>query len=219
MIRYITIAGTYGAKRERDWYLSDSPFSCFLLEHGAEQLEASPLKRYMWSTVVDGLDSTNDTWDAAGRALAHYIVPPLLDSSLIKPENTYIIAHSHGGNVVAYACGKYGLKINGLITVGTPIRKDLHEIYKAAVPNISRHLHLHAGWRDYWQALGALFDGRFGIHREHPYAHWNQRTPGCHGDVLRKESLFPLWLERGWLDYWVGNMGFDKLSPIVGPPE
>jgi pimeloyl-ACP methyl ester carboxylesterase len=206
MFFYITVAGTWGSHHEQDWWSPESNFSKFLLEHDCEQLVTSPLKRYMWSTVLDGVDSRNDTWDAAGRALAHYITPPLLDKSLVKPDDTYIIAHSHGGNVVAYACAEYGLKINGLITVGTPIRKDLYDVYKAASSNISRHLHLYAGWRDYWQTFGALFDGRFGIHRQHPYATRNGKVPGGnHGSILRDPSFYHLWLEEGWLDFWKGD--------------
>lgn len=215
MIYYINIAGTNGAKNPRDWDSINSDFSKFLQSHGCEQLEANPLKRYMWSTAVDGIDATHNTWDAAGRALAHYIAPPLLSESLVKPEDTYIIAHSHGGNVVAYACGKYGLKVNGLITVGTPIRKDLYAIYEAALPNISRHLHIHAGWRDYWQVLGSMFDGRFGIHRRHPYATINGQVPGGnHGSVLRDKRFFGLWIEQGWLAFWKGEH-----APNLGSPE
>jgi pimeloyl-ACP methyl ester carboxylesterase len=207
MLHYITIAGTFGAKKNLDWYLPNSNFSKFLDAQGCHQLETNPLKRYMWSTDIDGVDANNNTWDSAGRALAHYIAPPLLGNSLVAPEDTYIIAHSHGGNVVAYACGKYGLKVSGLITVGTPIRKDLHEIYKAALPNISRHLHIYAGWRDYWQILGALFDGRFGLHRKHPFAHRNAKVAGGdHGSILRDEAFFPLWMEKGWLDSWMGSI-------------
>jgi pimeloyl-ACP methyl ester carboxylesterase len=206
MIRYITIAGTWGMHHTEDWYSPTSNLSKFLLDHQAIQLETNPLKRYMWSTGIDGIDKHNDTWDAAGRALADYVSPPLLGKALIAPEDTYLIAHSHGGNVVAYACAVYGLKINGLITVGTPIRKDLNDVYKAAAPNISRHLHLYAGWRDYMQTLGALFDGRFGIHRKHPFAGRNGRVPGGnHGSILRDTSFFHLWMERGWLDYWMGT--------------
>lgn len=204
-MKYIAIAGT-GAGNKLDWHLPTSDLSKFFLLQGLEQLETNPLKRYMWSTKLDGIDSVNETWDAAGRALAHYIAPPLLGESLVKPEDTYCIAHSHAGNVVAYACGKYGLKINGLITVGTPIRKDLYEIYQAAVPNISRHLHIYAGWRDYWQILGSLFGGQFGIHRKHPFTVHNEQVPGGnHGSILRDPKFFPLWLERGWLDYWQGK--------------
>jgi hypothetical protein len=205
MTRYIAIPGTGTEKRNFDWHLPTSALSKLFLENGCEQLELNPLKRYMWSTALDGIDDKHLVWDSAGRALAHYIIPPLLGESLLKPEDTFIIAHSHAGNVVAHACGKYGLKINGLITVGMPIRKDLYDIYKAAAPNITRHLHLYAGWRDYWQWWGALFDGRFGIHREHPFAHENRKVSGGnHGSILRDPEFIPLWLDRGWLDYWKG---------------
>lgn len=214
MIYYITVAGTFGARKGNDWFLPNSDFSKFLHEQGCDQLETNPLKRYMWSTALDGVDADNTVWDAAGRALAHYIAPPLLGESLVKPEDTYIIAHSHGGNVVAYACGKYGLKINGLITIGTPIRKDLYEVYQAASPNITRHLHLYAGWRDYWQVLGALFDGRFGIHRKHPFARSCKIPGGDHGSVLRDKKFFPLWLDRGWLNFWLGKPVSDPLCPF-----
>lgn len=206
MIRYINVAGTFGAMHPDDWFHPKSNLSKFLSEHGCEPAVVDPMKRYMWSTEVDGIHADHSTWDAAGRALAHYIVPPLFEESLIKPIDTFVIAHSHGGNVVAYACGKYGLKINGLITVGTPIRRDLYAVYQAANSQISRHLHLYAGWRDYWQLLGSLFDGKFGLHREHPFAEWNDEIKnGNHGCVLRDKAFFPLWLERGWVDYWTGK--------------
>lgn len=203
MISYITIAGTWGSRHPLDWYNPDSSFSHFFAQCGAKQLITNPLNRYMWSTELDGVIGKNDTWDAAGRALADYIVPPLLGKSLLAPKDTFLIAHSHGGNVVAYACGKYGLKVEGLITVGMPVRKDMDDVYKAASSNITRHLHLYAGWRDYWQNFGTLFDGRWGIHRQHPYANWNDKVPGGdHGSILRNPSFFHLWLDRGWLDYW-----------------
>ncbi len=206
MIQYITIAGTHGIRRVLDWDSPESNLSHFLLQHDCKQLVTSPLKRYMWSTSADGIDDHNDVWDASGRALAHYIAPPLADNPLVAPKDTFLIAHSHGGNVVAYACGKYGLKINGLITVGMPIRGDLDDVYKAAAGNIERHLHLYAGWRDYWQNLGAMFDGRFGIHRKHPYAGKNGKVSGGdHGSILRDVKFFHMWLDNGWLDYWTGK--------------
>lgn len=204
MIRYIAIAGTGGIRRATDWDWPDSAFTKFLVKRGCEPLVISPLKRFMWSTMPDGIDKSNDTWDASGRALAHYICPPLADDCMLKPEETYIIAHSHAGNVVAYACGKYGLKVEGLITIGMPIRKDMYEVYEAANKNIKRHLHLHAGWKDYWQVFGALFDGRFGIHRKHPFA-VNAKMSGGHGTVLRDPNQFHLWDDKQWIDFWLGK--------------
>lgn len=200
MIKYITVAGTNGAGRT-DWDALDSPFTNLLQFHGCEQLVTDLLRKYMWSTQLDGIIGRNNTWDASGQALADYIFPPLYGKSLILPEDTFIISHSHGGNVVAYACGKYGLKINGLITVGMPIREDMHDMYQMAAPNIKRHLHLYSGWKDFWQVLGGLGDGRWGIHREHPFA-TNQKASGAHGSVLRDEKLFTKWVDRGWLDFW-----------------
>lgn len=204
MIRYIAVAGTHGIERDEDWDSPESPFNSFLAMHGIEPLVISPLKRYKWSTAIDGIDNNNYTWDAAGRALAHYIIPPLGQDSLLKPTETFIISHSHGGNVVAYACGKYGLKVDGLITVATPIRNELKDLYEAATANVCRHLHLHAGWRDYMQILGSMFDGKFGLHRKHPYAR-NAAMPGGHGSILRDKELFPYWLDKGWLDYFSGK--------------
>lgn len=191
---------------KHDWFLPDSNLSKFLAEQDCKQVITDPLNMYMWSTKIDGVKGDDDEWDAAGRALAHYIVPPLAKESLLKPKDTFLIAHSHGGNVVAYACGKYGLKVSGLVTVGTPVRKELFPIYAAASDNIERHLHLYASWRDYMQILGSLFDGRFGIHREQPYAEKNAKVEGGdHGSILRDTKMFHLWLDKGWLKYWKGE--------------
>lgn len=204
MLRYITVAGTNAAGKH-DWDCIDSPFTKFLEANEYGQLVPDVLERYEWSTALDGVEGDNNTWDASGRALRDYFIPPLYHQSLLAAKDTFIISHSHGGNVVAYACGKYGLKINGLITVGTPIRGDMYDMYKAAHENIDHHLHLHGGWKDYWQVFGALFDGRFGIHREHPFA-VNIKVPGGHGSVLREQKYFPLWVSRKWLPYWGGTL-------------
>lgn len=205
MIRYIAVAGTHAAGREVEWDHPDSPLTTFLRENGASPLMISPLKRYQWSTALDGLDNNDETWDAAGRALAHYIVPPLANESLLPTEETFIIAHSHGGNVVAYACGKYGLKVNGLITVATPVRGNLDRLYKEASNNVNRHLHLYAGWKDFMQILGSIRDGRWGIHRQMPYAEKNAKMPEGHGNILRDPKLFSRWIDEGWLDFWKGK--------------
>lgn len=206
MIRYLAIPGTGHAKRGPDWDHPGSAFSAFLREQGCVPLVESDPHRYGWSGAVDGIDRHDFTWDAFGKALYHYFVPPLLQGvPAIPPAETYIICHSHAGNVVAYACGTYGLRVQGLITVGMPIRGGRMEaVYAAAAPNITRHVHLHAGWRDTWQVLGSLFDGRFGIHRAHPHAQ-NFRMPGGHGDVLRDPARFPLWESEGWLDAFMGR--------------
>lgn len=199
MTRYIAIEGTHEDRDHRHQLWDDqfSPFSEFMASHGVNQLVSDPLKKYEWSTGLDGVFGADDTWDAAGRALAQYMYLP-------APSATNIIAFSHGGNVVAYACGKYGLQVNSLVTVSTPIRKNLYPLYKDAETNITRHLHIHGGWADYWQALGDLCGGGWGLHRDNPYA-LNQRAPGGHGAVLKEGSLLHLWVDKGWLDYFISG--------------
>lgn len=205
-IRYLAIAGTGGAGRPDEWSALSSPFTAFLRTQGLTPLVEDERRSYGWDTALDGIDGHDYAWDYSGKNLFHYIVPPLGSGEpSIPPAETFIIAHSHAGNVVAYACGKYGLKVEGLITVGTPIRGNLTSLYEAASKNIARHLHLHAGWKDYVQALGSLFDGRFGLHREHPFA-TNQQMPGGHTDILCKPALFPLWVDRHWLAMFTGGV-------------
>lgn len=205
MIRYTAVAGTGGAWRADEWHHPTSPFCSYLRTQGFAPLVEDDRRGYGWDTAVDGILGADDIWDYNGRSLYQYFVPALGSGEpSIPPEDTFIITHSHGGNVLAYACGKYGLKVAGAITVATPIRASMMPLYEAASKNITRHLHLHAGWLDYIQVAGSLFDGGFGIHREHPFA-INRKMPGGHVDILQRPELFPLWASEGWLDIWRGE--------------
>lgn len=207
-VEVIAIPGTGSGKRPNDWDKPDSPLFRYVRPYGIRQLyEHEPNKRYAWSGALDGLDDYDGDWDAFARYLFHYIVPPHGMRPAIPPEQTYLWTHSHAGNIVMIACGKYGLKVEGLITVGMPIRGGRMEpIYAAAAQNIQRHVHLHAGWRDYWQVLGALFDGRWGIHRKFPDPRTkNFRMPKGHGNVLREPELFHHWIDDGWLQAFLGK--------------
>lgn len=213
--RYLAIAGTGNARRRMDWDHPLSAFSDFLRRHGLEPIEQDERRRYGWDGALDGVDGLDATWDYYGRALYHYFVPPL-GVGRIPPRETFIIGHSHAGNLVAYACGKYGLQVEGLITVGTPIRGGrMKEIYAAAAPNIRRHLHLHSR-RDWWQVFGSLFDGRCGIHRQHPHAH-NCEMPKGHGDVLRDPDLFREWTKERQRDDGTTYTWLDFLMPAEAP--
>lgn len=196
---YAAVAGTHGACRPDDWTHPQGPFAQALRSYGAAPLRDAPDQCFEWSTALDGVDDQHLDWQFAGKALFHYFVPALGDGRpTIPPAATNILCFSHGLQVVAYACGRYGLKVNGLISVGSPIRGDLQDLYAEAACNIRQHLHLHARKRDLWQTLGAAFDGRWGIHRQHPFAK-NVAIPDGHGRVLYDPRLFPLWQRLGWL--------------------
>lgn len=52
------------------------------------------------------------------------------------------------------------------------------------------------------QWFGELFDGHFGIVRNHPLADANEKVPGVgHTGVLNEPANFPLWESHGWIDF------------------
>lgn len=205
----LPIAGTWGwkgdlADHRSEWWHPKSPFMAFLGHHDVAHI--CPEDPFIWSTRVAGtlFWSKNHTdWMAGGAALSYYLGP----THYGPPETTYeqrnIIAHSHAGQVVAYACAFRGLRVNKLITVGTPVREDMLAIYRAARPNIGNWLHIASpGWSDRMQWLGEMFDGSLGVKRSQPFADMNHLAKGIgHSKVLRDPSYFTCWITHGWLDW------------------
>lgn len=198
MIRYTAVAGTNGARHVDDWHNPKSPFAGYLRTQGFVPLVEDPLEMFGWDGLVDGIDPYDLVWDAMGRALAHHF----RGEYKLPQSETFVLGHSHAWQGIAIACARYGLKINGLVTVGSPIRKNLYQTYDDAHKNITRHLHLSAKG-DLWQFLGSWLDGGLRLQRECPGA-INRRMPGDHDDVLQRPELFPLWNSEGWLDIWRG---------------
>jgi hypothetical protein len=103
--------------------------------------------------------------------------------------------------VVLYACADHDLKVGTLISVGSPVRKDMMCVAKRARGNIGTWIHVHSDGSDRWQWFGELFDGHFGIVREHPLADRNDSVPGVgHGNLLRQPQHFHYWVDRKWVD-------------------
>lgn len=145
---------------------------------------------YIWCTNLDGLFGSNKVWEAAGAALRWYAM------SKVRHYPVSIVAHSHGGQVAAYAAAN-GLQVDRLITVATPVRKDMEPVYKAARENIQSWYHLHSD-SDLWQVLGGLRDGRWGLHRTMPYADENVVV----NNVDHSEFLNPaLWDQNYWWEW------------------
>lgn len=191
---YIAVAGTWGTKRKSDWSLPNSAFAMNLESLG--YVPASELDPFEWSTEVDGLDGKNLVWQFSGLSLFYYVVPPLYPEARIPPDQTLIIAFSHGTQVALHAFA-HGLK-GRLITVNPPIRTDMEATVRKARPNILRWVNLYGDWKDVWAVLGAIRDGHFGIRRTFPQADENILVPGEHGAALtpRYNGSWAGWLER-----------------------
>lgn len=215
MIPFLAIAGTWAwnGSSKGQWYDPGSPFSANMRTRGFEHLhlECGDGRPFVWDTDVDGNQfwrrligkkPSVTGWQAAGTNLYDYCVPPFAPDRCVPPENLHAIGHSHGGQVILFAAAD-GLKINTLITVSSPIRADLTEIYRRARKNIGFWLHIHSDRSDRWQWMGEVGDGRFGIVRNHPFADQNNSYQDVgHSQILNDMRLFN--------DVWSGPLELIK---------
>lgn len=140
------------------------------------------LEPFIWDTKLDGIFGRHEAWEAAGRALKWYV-----ESKCRVPKPLAVVAHSHGGAVALYAA-LYGIEIDHLMTVATPVRDDMEAVYAGARIAIKRWTHLYCD-TDAWQKLGMLFDGRFGGNRQMSSADENiQISDVGHSGLLEAET-------------------------------
>lgn len=203
-VGYIPVPGTWGDKRPGvQWFDARSPLSTFLSQRGLLNLCANALLPYGWSTDLDFTAKDHAAWQAGGEAFNYYLVPPFAPNLRPFPASeTVVVDHSHGIQVVAYACAD-GLKIDRLIDICGPVRKDMWPIYERARPNIRRWLHVYSDWRDYIQIAGELSLGKWQWPmRKHPFADENLRIPKVgHSGLLYDPPFFPLWESAGLIHF------------------
>lgn len=202
-IGYLPVPGTWGEQRAGvQWFQIGSPLDKFLDARGLVNLCANAVTPYSWSTSLDFTTGDHYDWAAGGQALFYYLVPQFDPTQQpFPPSETVIISHSHGLQVVAYACA-LGLKVDRFIDVCGPVRADMMETYRKARSNIRQWLHVYSDWRDHMQWFGELFDGQFGIVRKHPLADVNVGIPKVgHSGLLYDASYFPLWQSDGLIDF------------------
>lgn len=172
----IMVAGTHG--KDAEWHSATGEIAQAAKRRGLT-VAAEP---FVWSTELDGVLGENDVWERAGTALKAY-------AYVYYAQPLCVVAHSHGGQVAAYASA-YGLNIAQLITVSTPVRHDMEDIYEAATINIDSWTHLYDKRFDFWQSLGQLFDGRVAFGREMKWADKNVGLKGVgHSGILRPGVL------------------------------
>lgn len=201
MIPILAIPGTWGWRGSSDgqWYDPSSPWSAYLRGQGFDHLRGPDRRPFVWTTDLNGQQAWRrlfkkkpDTidWQCGGQNLYAWLVPPLAPDRCQPPAMTHLIAHSHGLQVALFACAD-GLKVNTLISVGSPVRSDMIDVWKRARPNIGYWLHLHSDYTDRWQWFGAIGDGALGIVRAHPMADLNHALPGVgHSEILTDSRLF-----------------------------
>lgn len=164
IIKVTLIGGTHSD--DDDWWTNDSEFNSFLASHS---IIPAKEREFRWSTDLNGIDIFNrlfrkkkfhSDWEAGGTALSYYL-------ENLPYEDRNIISHSHGRQVVLYAAGFCGTRINRWIDLSGPVRSDMREISSWAERNISYSMHVYSNW-DYTQILGSLFDGKLGVNTECP---------------------------------------------------
>jgi hypothetical protein len=214
---FLPIAGTWGWDRGGPlrWWQAGSPFVLFAAEHGL-QLVGAGEDPFIWTTDVNGhlpwKRGKHHDWKAGGLNLRRYCKPGPQGTPegqhYVPYEHRNFIAHSHGLQVVLYAAAN-GLRIQRLVSVSSPVRNDMKDVAAAARPNIGEWLHLASDRSDMVQWFGELFDGAFGIVREHPLANVNVCIKKVgHSRLLEDPTAFPEWKiprpqlqDRGILDF------------------
>lgn len=206
----VLVAGTnsWADDGRVDWYCPGHPFGQFLHAQGitpSYDWNRSGAKPFVWSTDLGGVPFLtrrhNADWSAGGAALAYF----LMARSQRPGEQTALIVHSHGLQVAAFAAAEHDLKIGTLISMGSPIRRDLAPQYAKLRANTQYWLHVHSDRTDRWQWFGELFDGHLGIVRECPLADRNDFVARVgHSELLRDPAQYHYWLEHQWLDQLKG---------------
>lgn len=191
-VNVVLVEGTWHGA----WAQPETPFR-YALSRAGFQVSMPPFE---WSGDISGIPSLtasrkHSDWKAGGAALAYYL-------RNLPYEDRNIIAHSHGGQVVAYCAARHQVPIRRVVTVSTPTRRDMAPVWADAVPLIGYWAHVASKDGDWFARLGQAFDGHFGWERKQSQADVNVLVPGVgHTGILSDPETVPLWRELGLFDY------------------
>lgn len=190
------IPGTHAWDPDDDevsWFERGSTFMRMLRVAGIRQADAQ--RPFVWDTDLGGIgfgDGDLHGWYAAGYNFAEHA------RRIAGKRPVTVVSHSHGLQPALFAADPAvgGLRINTLIDVCGPVRKDMRQIAEHARPNIGHWIHYSGGRANYMQLLGQLFDGDMNwgalIGRPqwaHPLADENIHDPRAdHGSWLHDED-------------------------------
>ena len=125
--------------------------------------------------------SGHRVWQFGGALLADFLGRDCGD---------VVVAHSHGGQVAAYglASARITARVR-LVTIDTPIRDDMLEVWLAARERISYHLHLYTPW----QQSAIRWLGQRGAFREKFSWADNRVLQGGHSGVINAPPVSGQW--------------------------
>jgi hypothetical protein len=169
-------------KAVKAWPRPGSDFSVMLKNHGVEQASTRGFGAYSGALngvpviFTDGMRRAD--WSAAGEAFMWHV------RATVGNKKISVIGHSHAGQVVAYAA-RFGVCFDQVITMATPVRKDMYSTYEILRARSKTWVHLHSDSADYVQWAGSLFDGEWRTSRAMPHAHTNVQFKGAaHSDFV-----------------------------------
>ena len=202
MTQLVFVEGTWGGT----WARARSPFSKMLREHNF-----APMRFQGWSKNVSGVPNIlsrqkHSDWIAGGYALGYFLLG-------LDYMDRNIICHSHGLNPVLYCCVRMGVPIRRVVSICSPVRKDMRVQATGAIHKYIeqwRHVSSHDG--DWMQRFGEFFDGEwapFGV-RKWEIPHAPNLTNLCipnigHSKIFEPEFL-NLWSDDGLLDFLRGEV-------------
>lgn len=183
-MHYVPVAGTWAEKDTEtlQWYEAGSPFAVWMARRGWTR---KATEFGFWSTALGGTlwcGGDHLAWQFGGRVLRSFLGD-------LPWEHRNVVAHSHGGQIVAYALAD-GLPIRSLVTISTPVRRDMDPVWAASLDvRQGRHVALYAtGWGDRIRWLGQrgrfrrVVDGADGV-----------EVQGGHSGVVREARYFDQW--------------------------
>lgn len=184
---YVPVAGTWAARNNDRWHAAGSPLAGVLATLGWHR-DADNFP--FWDTSLAGVSlcgNSHTAWQFGGGLLAEFLRTDPCGKTAV------VIAHSHGGQVAAYAACRQ--RIRCLITIDTPVRHDMARVWDEAA--IDLHVHLYGtGFGSTMRVLGtgiaSVLHGR-PFRRTIPTADIARRIPGGHSGILRDPAHFSAW--------------------------
>lgn len=218
-MKYITVPGTWSWPKDwnvvapEEWWRFGSDHNKFLTEQGFSLYR--PDTSFIWNSEVDGERfferfekepnsgyKDHHAWISGAIALAFFV------QGGVEAKDTNIICHSHGLQVVLYACYRFNLKINNLLSVCSPIRHDMVDVTEAAIKNIKFWVQVQDTEEDEWQRRGRFGDGAIQIHRPRSKANVEVNIDGIdHSKILYDKNYYHHWIDEGLIDYLRLNNG------------